>query len=310
MKVLLDVVYNHAGYNSRYLTDPKTQRWLRSNETGTCGSDDITTCVSGLPDFKTEMPEVREYLLNAHLGLAKRVGLDGFRLDTVKHVTHDFWQEHRQRARAELGKDFFLIGEVWGGDAQSLDPWFEGDEMDAGFDFSFQGSALAWLQGRGPDGRLRPLSQVAREGARRPSALAPICPRTTCRARSYSWRGTRSSSASRRCSADRRRPADDLLRRRGGPARRRLAGQPERHAVGRRARILPGAGKPRDEALRGDYKKLIAMRKAHPALSRGVHTALSTTATCSSSRRTRERRRGDRGVNRGTAAGDGGSTRR
>jgi alpha-amylase len=41
-------------------------------------------------------------------------------------------------------------------------------------------------------------------------------------------------------------------------------------------RILPGAGQPRDEALRGDYKQLIAIRRAHPALSRGAHSGLST----------------------------------
>src|SRR6266446_7903239 len=40
--------------------------------------------------------------------------------------------------------------------------------------------------------------------------------------------------------------------------------------------VLPGAGLPRDDALRRDYQKLIGIRKAHPALSRGNHTALST----------------------------------
>jgi alpha-amylase len=40
--------------------------------------------------------------------------------------------------------------------------------------------------------------------------------------------------------------------------------------------ILPGAGVPRDEALRDDYRKLIAIRRAHPALSRGVHSAVAT----------------------------------
>lgn len=38
--------------------------------------------------------------------------------------------------------------------------------------------------------------------------------------------------------------------------------------------ILPGKGKPRDEALREDYKRLIAIRRAHPALWRGDHTGL------------------------------------
>ena len=40
--------------------------------------------------------------------------------------------------------------------------------------------------------------------------------------------------------------------------------------------ILPGKGKPRDESLQEDYRKLIAIRKAHPSLSRGTHTALAT----------------------------------
>jgi alpha-amylase len=40
--------------------------------------------------------------------------------------------------------------------------------------------------------------------------------------------------------------------------------------------ILPGAGEPRDEALRGDYRRLIAIRRSHPALSLGAHRALST----------------------------------
>ena len=81
--------------------------------------------------------------------LAARIGLDGFRLDTVKHVDHPFWRSTVAGTRARLGAAFFLLGEVWGGDAQSLDPWFADDEMDAGFDFSFQGSVVGWVHGRG-----------------------------------------------------------------------------------------------------------------------------------------------------------------
>src|SRR2546430_15125522 len=40
--------------------------------------------------------------------------------------------------------------------------------------------------------------------------------------------------------------------------------------------VLPGKGVPREEALRADYRKLIAIRKAHPALSRGTHRGLFT----------------------------------
>jgi alpha-amylase len=41
-------------------------------------------------------------------------------------------------------------------------------------------------------------------------------------------------------------------------------------------KTLPGAGEPRDETLRSDYRRLIAIRRSHPALSKGTHAALST----------------------------------
>jgi glycosidase len=275
MKVLLDVVYNHAGYDSNYLKNPKTRSWLRLESLGTCGQDDITSCVSGLPDFKTELPEVRDYLLEAHIALAGRVGLDGFRLDTVKHVAHDFWQEHRRRTRERLGKDFFLIGEVWGGDAQSLDPWFAGDEMDAGFDFSFQGNALAWVQGRGRtvafDRYLK-----SREKVRQGYLLSPYLSSHDVPGALFQLQGDR---ALFRLAAILQLTATgapmiyygEEVGRPGGdwPDNRSDMPWGERN-------IQPGAGDRRDEALRADYKKLIAIRRAHPALSRGVHTPVSS----------------------------------
>ncbi len=38
--------------------------------------------------------------------------------------------------------------------------------------------------------------------------------------------------------------------------------------------IAPGAGVPRDEELRDDYRRLIAIRRAHPALWRGDHAGV------------------------------------
>jgi alpha-amylase len=275
MKVLLDVVYNHAGYDSRYLTDPRTRAWLRGGSFGGCGNDDLTSCVSGLPDFKTELPEVADYLMTAHLGLAKRVGLDGFRLDTVKHVDHPFWQEHRRRIREQLGPDFFLIGEVWGGDARSLDPWFAGDEMDAGFDFSFQGSVLAWVQGRGRtvafDRYLK-----SRDTVRAGHLLSPYLSSHDVPGALFQLSGDRELF---RLAALLQLTAGGLPMIYYGEEVGRAGGDwPENRSDmpwGDR-RIQPGAGKPRDEALRADYKRLIAIRRAHPALSRGAHTALST----------------------------------
>lgn len=275
IKVLLDVVYNHAGYNSRYLTNPATRAWLRSNETGSCGDNDITSCVAGLPDFKTEIPEVADFLLTNQIAMARRAGVDGFRLDTVKHLDHPFWREHRARTRQQLAPHFFLLGEVWGGDAEVLDPWFAGDEMDAGFDFSFQGSALGWVQGRGRTiafdrylksrAKVRPRYLLAHflsshdvttglsilEGDKQLFRLAALLQMTSSGLPVIYY--------------------GEEVGRLGGawPDNRSDMPWGDRN-------ILPGRGKPRDESLRADYTKLIGIRRSHPALTRGTYGTLST----------------------------------
>jgi alpha-amylase len=104
IKVLLDVVYNHTGYFSKY-EGRKTstgESWIRVGE-GNCEVDPVTCRVGGLPDLRTELPEVRDYVLNANIALARKTGVAGFRLDTYKHLASDFWLEHRRRTRELLG---------------------------------------------------------------------------------------------------------------------------------------------------------------------------------------------------------------
>ena len=275
IKVLLDVVYNHAGYDTRYLRDPKTRKWLRSTIVGDCGEDDLTSCLAGLPDFKTEQPEVAKFLLDAQIAWAKRSGIDGFRLDTVKHVDHPFWQEHRKRTRAELGPQFFLLGEVFGADAEVLEPWFEPDEMDAGFDFSFQGNVLGFVQGRGRTvafNRYLEMRQKVRPG----HLVAHYLSTHDTTGALFQLKGDMALF---------RLAAVLLFTTSGIPVvyYGEEVGRPGGEWPDNRSDmpwgprdVLPGAGLPRDDALRRDYQKLIGIRKVHPALSRGNHIALST----------------------------------
>jgi alpha-amylase len=275
IKVVLDVVYNHAGYESRYLSDARTRGWMRSEARGSCGMDDLTLCVAGLPDFRTELPEVAGYLMDAHLGLAKRVGLDGFRLDTVKHVDHPFWREHRRRSREELGREFFLVGEVWGGDAQSLDPWFAGDEIDAGFDFGFQGSVLGWLQGRG---RTVAFDRylASRHKVRAGYKLAHFLSSHDVPGALHQLGGNREffRLAAALQFASLGVPViyyGEEVGRAGGDWPENRGNMP----WGDRA-IPPGQGLARDETLRQAYRSWIAVRRAHPALWRGQYESLSS----------------------------------
>ncbi|WP_248361084.1 alpha-amylase family glycosyl hydrolase [Anaeromyxobacter oryzae] len=275
IRVLLDVVYNHCGYDCAYVRDPRTTDWLRSPQHGGCGDDDLTTCLAGLPDWKTERPDVRKLLLDAQLGWARRSGVDGFRLDTVKHVEHDFWQEHRRRVRAELPPGFFLLGEVWGGDRDVLDPWFEPDELDAGFDFGFQGSAVGWLLGRGRTVAYEHYLE-SRHKVRKGHLLSQFLSSHDVPGALHLLGGDR--QAFRLAALLELTTVGIPVVYYGEEVARDIGEWPDNRSDmpwGDRP-VQPGAGKPRDEGMRAWYRKLIALRRAHPALSRGAHRALST----------------------------------
>jgi alpha-amylase len=275
IKVLLDIVYNHAGYNSSYRnrTTADGQRWLRAGE-GNCDVDPVKCAVGGLPDFKTELPEVRKFLLDANITLAKRAGVDGFRLDTYKHIESDFWAEHRRRTRAEINPDFFLLAEYWGGTASALDPFFERDEVDAGFDFSFKGSCESFVSGRGRSiafGRYLGSRHKVREGYLLAHYLS-----THDEPMSLANLGG-DKEKFRICVAIQMTSigmpviyyGEEVAR--GGsvwPLNRNNMPWGDRD-------IRPGQGVVRDESLRDYYKSLLRIRKHHPALSRGQFRILS-----------------------------------
>jgi alpha-amylase len=275
IKLLLDVVYNHVGYGSRYLTDPARKAWFRSPDTGTCGVDDVTTCVSGLPDLRTELPQVAKHVLDAHLALARRIGLEGFRLDTVKHVGMDFWRDHRAQVRERLGRDFFLLGEVWGGDADVLDPWFAADAIDAGFDFAFQGNVTGFLLGRGRAAAFDRYLQ-SRERVRGGFLLAHFLSSHDVPGALHLLAGDRERF---RLAALLQFTATGLPVVYYGEEVARAGGDwPENRTDmpwGDRA-IRPGAGLPRDEGMRADYRRLIAIRRDHPSLWRGRRESLTS----------------------------------
>ncbi len=275
IKVLLDVVYNHTGYTSTY-SSRKTASgtgWIRVGE-GNCEVDAITCAVGGLPDLRAEIPEVRDYLLDANIALAKRTGVDGFRLDTYKHLAGDFWAEHRKRTRAELGPGFHLLAEYWGGTAQALDGFFERDEVDSGFDFSFKGSCEGWVSGRG-----RSVAYAAylrsRHSARKGYVLAHYLSSHDEPMALGNLDGDRQRF--RVCAALQMTSLGMPVIYYGEEVARGGHEWPlNRNDMPWGARdVQPGKGVPRDEAMRSFYKQLIRIRHEHPALRRGDYQLLT-----------------------------------
>lgn len=87
-------------------------------------------------------PDVRKELLYWGEWYTALTGVDGFRLDAVKHVGADFFVEWLNHVRGHAGRDLFAVGEYWSGVNDALTHFIErtgGNVMlfDAGLHYRF-----------------------------------------------------------------------------------------------------------------------------------------------------------------------------
>jgi glycosidase len=79
-------------------------------------------------------------------------GIDGYRIDTVKHVNMEFWQRFApavQQHAATHGKpNFFMFGEVFEADPAVMSRYTTTGKLQATLDFGFQGKARGFGSGR------------------------------------------------------------------------------------------------------------------------------------------------------------------
>ena len=104
----------------------------------------------GLDDLMTENPIVEQTFEDVYTAWMD-FGVDGFRIDTVKHVNYEFWEDWTAAidAHAEAtNPDFFTFGEVYDADATKTSPYVRGTGMDATLDFAFQAAAQGFARGR------------------------------------------------------------------------------------------------------------------------------------------------------------------
>ncbi|MGW4853449.1 pullulanase-type alpha-1,6-glucosidase [Streptomyces sp. NPDC004288] len=110
----------------------------------------------GLDDLWTERPEVVEGMKRIYEKWVRDFRIDGFRIDTVKHVDLDFWTQWATALdayAAQRGReDFFMFGEVYSADPAVTSPYVTRGRLDATLDFPFQDAARAFAsQGAGAD---------------------------------------------------------------------------------------------------------------------------------------------------------------
>ncbi|MFF4057549.1 pullulanase-type alpha-1,6-glucosidase [Streptomyces sp. NPDC001668] len=100
---------------------------------------------SGLDDLWTERPEVVSGMERIYQRWVRDFDIDGFRIDTVKHVNMEFWTQWATALdayAAEQGrKNFFMFGEVYSADTAVTSPYVTQGRLDATLDFPFQEAA-------------------------------------------------------------------------------------------------------------------------------------------------------------------------
>ncbi len=156
IRVVLDGVFNHAsrgffqfhdimenGPNSAYLDWFSIKEFpLNAYDSDKAPNYQAWWGLPALPKFNVNCPEVREFLW----GIGRRwveFGIDGWRLDVSNEIDDDdFWREFRVRVR-DANPEAYIVGEVWT-DAQR---WLQGDMWDAVMNYQFTKSCIAFFIG-------------------------------------------------------------------------------------------------------------------------------------------------------------------
>jgi glycosidase len=178
MKVILDVVPNHTAdviqlSSYDFVAPPsaphapivpaaerdlKRPAWLNDpsnyHNRGNMPSSCDQTCAElgdffGLDDLATELPSVREGLAEIYADWIRRYRLDGFRVDTARHVDAGFFPFWVPRMLAAGGPDFEIFGEAFVRDAVQLSSFVRDRGLPNVLDFPLQDRAVRFAAGRG-----------------------------------------------------------------------------------------------------------------------------------------------------------------
>jgi len=143
--------YAYTPYVPTGEEDVKVPVWLNDpiyyhNRGDTTFSGESSTFgdFAGLDDLFTENPRVVQGFIDIFGTWIDDFGIDGFRIDTARHVNPEFWQAFvpamLERAEARGIPNFHIFGEVYDGDPGALARFTRVDGFPSVLDFAFQGT--------------------------------------------------------------------------------------------------------------------------------------------------------------------------
>ena len=152
MKIMVDVVLNHAGYGTEkyfnsILTDAdgNSISMIRDSN-NTISGDDKYDSLSDLPDFVTENKAVTDQLVAWQTEWMSKYSIDYYRVDTVKHVETTTWAAFKN-SLTKVNPDFKMIGEYSGAGYANNAGELGTGSMDALLDFDFNDFAQKFVTG-------------------------------------------------------------------------------------------------------------------------------------------------------------------
>lgn len=152
MKIMVDVVLNHAGYGTEnyfngILTDADGNSIsMIRDSSNTISGDDKYDSLSDLPDFVTENKAVTDQLVAWQTGWMSKYNIDYYRVDTVKHVETTTWAAFKN-SLTKVNPDFKMIGEYSGAGYANTAGELGTGTMDALLDFDFNDFAQNFVTG-------------------------------------------------------------------------------------------------------------------------------------------------------------------
>jgi len=152
MKIMVDVVLNHAGYGTedyfnRILTDADGNSIsMIRDSSNTISGDDKYDSLSDLPDFVTENKAVTDQLVAWQTEWMSKYNIDYYRVDTVKHVETTTWAAFKN-SLTKVNPDFKMIGEYSGAGYANNAGELGTGTMDALLDFDFNDFAQNFVTG-------------------------------------------------------------------------------------------------------------------------------------------------------------------
>lgn len=142
MKIMLDAVFNHIGYDSpqwqdvvKYGENSIYKDWFHIKEfpvssKNLWNSRDLSyhafAFAGYMPKLNTANPEVKAYLMKVATYWIEEFDIDAWRLDVANEIDHQFWRDFRKAVLAKK-PDLYILGEIW----HSSQPWLKGDEFHA-----------------------------------------------------------------------------------------------------------------------------------------------------------------------------------